>query len=222
MSTPRRKRRRAARPGAAGGRRDLNRKARREALEQAAVELFLVHGLEATTVEQIAARAGVAKGSFYRYHADREALCGALLEPLAGAVKVALGQAEQALARARKRTDLGGAYEVLAGTLAQVALAHPDRVRLYLQECRGPAVGARRPVARLATQITEGALRLTRAAQARGLLRPIDPRVSSLAVVGAVERLLLAALGGEPLGDPLAAAQALIGLVLDGLRAHKK
>jgi AcrR family transcriptional regulator len=221
MKTSIPKRVRRPRPGPEGGRRDLNRKARLEALEQAAVPLFLAHGIEATTIDQIVARAGVGKGSFYRYHPDQESLTTALLAPLEQAVHHAFAAAESQLKRARKRGELGGAYEVLAGSLAQVALAHPDRVRLYLQECRGPAVGARRPVARLGTQIADGALRLTRAAQAAGLLRPIDPRVSSLAVIGAVERLLLAVLGGEPLGDPLVAAQALIGLVLDGVRARK-
>ena len=221
MKTSTRKTTQRLRPGAEGGRRDLNRKARLEALEQAAVPLFLANGVEATTVDQIVARAGVGKGSFYRYHPDQESLTAALLAPLEQAVRDAFTEAEAQLKRARKRGELGGAYEVLAGRLAQVALAHPDRVRLYLQECRGPAVGARRPVARLGNQIAEGALRLTRAAQAAGLLRPIDPRVSSLAVIGAVERLLLAVLTGEELGDPLVAAQALIGLVLDGVRAQK-
>jgi len=43
--------------------------------------------------------------------------------------------------------------------------------------------------------------------------------VSALAVVGAVERLLLAVLREEDVGNPLEIPDALTQLVLDGLRA---
>ena len=51
---------------------------RRGDLLDAATTLFAEHGVEATSVAAIAAAAGVAKGSFYRYFASREELMAAL------------------------------------------------------------------------------------------------------------------------------------------------
>jgi len=204
------------------GKREQNRQARLQAIEQAALPLFLARGVDGVTVDEIVARAGMAKGSFYRYHADQAALVAWLVAPLADAVRTAFAEADQALRKAKGPAELAQAYQALAGGLAQGVLVYPDRVRLYLQESRGPAVGARRPVAALAQDIARGALALTVAAQARKLLRPMDPRISSLAVVGAVERMLHATLSGEDVGNPLAAAEALISLVLDGIRAPKR
>jgi hypothetical protein len=47
----------------------------------------------------------------------------------------------------------------------------------------------------------------------------VDPRVSALAVVGAVERLLWAVFTGEQVLDPTQVAEMLTGIVLDGMRA---
>ncbi len=49
----------------------------RERLERAALALFAEHGYDATTVAQIADRAGLTKSTFFRYFADkREVLFG--------------------------------------------------------------------------------------------------------------------------------------------------
>jgi hypothetical protein len=46
--------------------------------------------------------------------------------------------------------------------------------------------------------------------------------VSALAVVGAVERLLVALFAGEAIGNPLELPHALTTLILDGLRAENE
>jgi AcrR family transcriptional regulator len=51
---------------------------RRSSLVDAAGALFVEHGVEATTVEDIAARAGVAKGTFYHYFETKADLLDAL------------------------------------------------------------------------------------------------------------------------------------------------
>jgi AcrR family transcriptional regulator len=56
---------------------------RREELLSAARQLFLEQGIGPTTVEDITARAGVAKGSFYLQFASKEALIEALRERFA-------------------------------------------------------------------------------------------------------------------------------------------
>jgi AcrR family transcriptional regulator len=65
----------------------------RERLETAALELFAENGYEATTVSQIADRAGLNRATFFRHFADkREVLFGGedvLIELLSGGIRAA-------------------------------------------------------------------------------------------------------------------------------------
>jgi AcrR family transcriptional regulator len=208
----------SARPGLEGGKRDLNRKKRVADLLEASLPLFLERGIEGVTIDDIVLAAGMAKGSYYRYFEDKTELVRALLAPLSAKVDESFAACAAALAEARSPEGLAGAYLTLAGALGEVFVSSPGAVRLYLQESRAPAVAARVAVAELARRVERGAIDLTHVAHAHGLLRPMDARVSSGAVVGAVERLLFGVLTGDDLGDPEAVVRELITLVLDGLR----
>ncbi|CAB4577446.1 unannotated protein [freshwater metagenome] len=50
------------------------RSSSREALEEAATELFLEHGYQNTTVDDIAARAGVSRATFFNYFPTKSAV----------------------------------------------------------------------------------------------------------------------------------------------------
>jgi AcrR family transcriptional regulator len=65
---------RGRRPGAKTGPRQRRSAERQEAIGAAAFEEFSARGFAATRIEDIAARAGVAKGTIYLYFADKEAL----------------------------------------------------------------------------------------------------------------------------------------------------
>lgn len=207
------------RPGAVGGVRDANRRRRIAQLCDAALALYLRHGIDAVTIDQIVERAGVAKGSFYRYVTDQAELVTTLLGPLADAVRTAMANAEARLGEARTPAELPAVYLAMAGELAAAATRDPELVRLYLQECRSPAAGARRPVRLLADEVAARAIRLSTVARDFGLLRDADPRVSALAVVGAVERLSFAALTGEDIGRLDDVPREVISMLLDGVRA---
>jgi AcrR family transcriptional regulator len=58
---------------------------RSEAILDAAQELILKHGLRGTSMEAIAARAGIAKPTLYAYFADKPAVFAALLDRLIAA-----------------------------------------------------------------------------------------------------------------------------------------
>lgn len=208
------------RPGPAGGARARNRQQRTAALCDAALPLFLSRGLEATTVDAITQGAGVSKGSFYRYFDDKERLVETLFAPFAEALDAALQRCGDALEAAEGPAALAGAYETLAGDLAAAFTLNPEVVRLYLQEHRGPDEGARRPIRALAARVQAGAITLTEAAHARSLLRPLPPPVTALAVVGAVEAILAAALEGQLEMDPTSVIQSLVDMMLRGVAAR--
>ncbi len=209
----------AQRPGPAGGARDANRRARLGQLGDAALDLFLAHGIPGVTIDQIVERAGVAKGSFYRYFRDKEELVASLLEPLAEKVAAAFAGSRAALAGARGPTEVSAAYLELARNVGEVITAHPRAALLYLQESRGPGTGARAPVRRLADQVADLAEALSVHARDRGLLRDLDARVQGLVVLGAVERLLHDFLSGRRVAArPEQVSSLLVTIILDGVR----
>lgn len=209
----------SVRPGADDGVRARNRREKTATLADAALRLFLERGVEGVTVDAVVDAASIAKGSFYRYFPDLESLVVHLLAPLAEGVARAFDACDGALAAARSREDLVRAYETLAASLAAAILGAPDVVRLYLQESRGPASGARRPIAAIARDIRARAVRLTETAHAHALLKPIPAAITAHAVVGAAEELVFLGLTApEALGGAELVGASLVELVLDGLR----
>ncbi len=207
------------RPGVVGGKRDANRRQRIAQLCDAALALFLERGLGAVTIDQIVDHAGVAKGSFYRYFKGQPELVETMLGPIAAPIRAAMDHAEARLAAATGPAELPAIYLALASELVGTAGRQPALLRLYLQECRSPAAGARRPVRMLADDIAERAVRLSKIARDFGLLRDSDPRVGALTVIGAVERLTFAVLTGEDVGRVEALPATLISMILEGVRA---
>jgi len=205
------------RPGRAGGKRDTNRRERTEALHRAALGLFLERGIENVTVDEIARAAGTAKGNFYRYANDKRELVVALLQPVVSAFDGAFDRCETQVAKATGTPQLTMAYLGLAMELKEVLSAHPDIVRLWLQESRGPSLGARVPVSDFERRITDRTIALTEAAHRHGLLKKIPAAISGLAVIGAVERLLIAHLRDGIFSDPNEVVRQLVRLVMEGI-----
>lgn len=207
------------RPGQPGGRRDENRKERVRELSFNAMRLFLERGVNETSIDDITQAAGVAKGSFYRYFESKEALVEELIRPVGQDIISALERCGRDLATANTPEAMFAHYRVLGEALAATILGHMEVVRLYLQESRGAPVGARVKIVSLQEQIGKAAIDVTVKAQGHGVLRPIHPSVSTFAVVGALERIMVGLLNGEDVGNPLEIPEALITLILYGLRA---
>src|SRR6266705_1788261 len=78
----------ASRPSKRGGRRAQKTAARREAILAAALDEFAAQGFAATRLDDVARRAGVAKGTIYLHFRDKEALfqdlVRSVLSPLVG------------------------------------------------------------------------------------------------------------------------------------------
>lgn len=208
------------RPGPSGGARERNRIARTAALCEGAVELFLDRGLAPVTIEEITSAAGVSKGSFYRYFENKSQLVDAVMEPLRNAVMVALDGGAATLEEARDETQLMAAYQGMAGQLVPILLGRPHLVRLFLQERHGPPQPVRDPLVRLDREVTTRAIELSELALDHGLLRDVDPRVSTRVVLGACYELLLALLREDDIGDPVAAATGLVRIAVEGVRAQ--
>jgi AcrR family transcriptional regulator len=206
------------RPGALGGKRDLNRRKRVQDLIDAGLSLFLERGIEAVTIDEVAREAGMAKGNFYRYFRDKADLVEAVIEPVASSTREAIQECDAKLRGANGREDAVEAYGQLGNRLIGALAMHPDAMCLYLQERRAPATTARQAVSDLAAELDDRAMSLSQVAVDRNLVVVSDPRVSALAVLGAVEALALASVRNQVAMDPIATTKRLISIVLEGLR----
>jgi AcrR family transcriptional regulator len=85
--------RRAGKGAVPAATREDRRGERREAILSAALEEFAARGFEATRLDDVARRAGVAKGTIYLYFRDKESLfqelVRAMLSPLVGVIEAA-------------------------------------------------------------------------------------------------------------------------------------
>ncbi len=206
------------RPGAFGGKRDLNRRKRVQDLVDAGLLLFLERGIEAVTIDEVAREAGMAKGNFYRYFRDKADLVEAVIEPVVSTTRDAVQECDAKLREANGRDDAVAAYGQLGNRLIGALAMHPDAMCLYLQERRAPATTARQAISDLATELDDRAMTLSQVAVDRDLVVVSDPRVSAVAVLGAVEALALASVRNQVKINPVETTKSLISIVLEGLR----
>lgn len=194
------------------GRRESNKAAKREALEREGLRRFLEEGYDRASIEQIAAAAGVARGTFYLYFPDKLSLFETLMRRWFEPVTGVLDEVAEQLSRTSRKADVLEIYEQMGIRLTILGLAHQEEVLLAFRETRrrGEA-GDRLRVREL--EIVDRVTRLTELAVARDLIRVESPRLVSLVIIGAVERLYHEALVGGDLGmDVQVAAQAVVRL----------
>jgi len=117
---------------------------RREEILQAAKELFLEEGYEATTIRRIADRVGVSAPALYLYFHDKEAMMLALCDQTFGRLIERITDIEKTVADPLERLRrFGDAY-------ARFGLEHPGEYRLVFVNSNIPEavrkIGHRMPI----------------------------------------------------------------------------
>ena len=210
------------RPGPEDGRRHQNRLQRTENICAAGLTCFLAQGVDAVTIREIVLEAGIAKGSFYRYFHDKDSLVHTLFEPVANDVLDAMRTCRTAVEIATDESHLQIAYLTLATQLWTTFNQRRREIHLFLAERHGARTPARTPIVDLSDEVKREAIRMAEAAHRGGLLRALPPRLPAIVVVATVCELLWDHLqSGIPL-DPMADGQALIDIVLHGVRADPR
>ncbi|MEQ1502666.1 MAG: TetR/AcrR family transcriptional regulator [Myxococcota bacterium] len=193
------------------GRREDNKRHKREALERAALDAFRTRGYEGASIEQIAQAAGVARGTFYLYFPDKLALFEALCDRWYLSVQAVLGTVAADLDRATTPADALAVYRRMAVGLAAGVLGHTAEVEIAFRESRQPGE-AGQSLRRRERAMLDQVGAFTAIAAERGLIAVRDPKLAALIVYGSVERLFYEALLGTPLGDPLVAGDEVLRL----------
>ena len=204
-ATPKRSRRKEARPA--------------ELLE-AALALFVEKGYAATRVEEVAARAGVSKGTLFLYFPSKEALFKAVVRENAGRpledaqreVAEFQGPTAELLHEFIRRwwTQYGGTPAAgLTKLIMSEAANFPDLARYYQSEVVQPA--------------HELLQRIVQRGVVRGEFREVDPLLASHLIIGPLVQLvtwrfsLAPCCPPELMPDPLALLQMHAEMVVRGL-----
>lgn len=169
--------------------RNERRADRREAIKQAAIEVFSEKGYHAAKVSQIVKRVGVAQGTFYLYYEGKQQIFGELLNDFLTLVVTTVANWEPAELDSR---------EIFREELTRVGLA----LTAVVQENHGLAKIFFKEALAVAPEFdaiihdfyqTLGALltNFNRILYERGLIKKMNFKVLSYMTIGMVERIVM-------------------------------
>jgi AcrR family transcriptional regulator len=185
----------------------------RERIVAAAVSLFAEQGFDATSVNQVVARAGVAKGALYHHFASKDDL---LYEVYGELVDRQLAGLREILSRGLAPAD---ALRELIADLVVTTAARVGEAKVFLRESHrlGDANQARVRAAR--RSIHDAVTDLVRSAQAAGRFAPVaSPEMVTFTVFGVINELPVWYRPDGP-KQPAEVAAELSNLILAALTA---
>lgn len=181
--------------------RGLRRTANRAALLQAAEELFSTRPFAAVSVDDIVARAGVAKGTFYNHFADKEDLAANLALTIRYAVRDRIGAIKT------QSSDPAMHLAIAVTLFLELAFVRPNRALILVNLLTG---------ATRASAEMNSPLRATlEAGQAQGRFRISNVEIALLAVLGIVSAAIRYIVDQQPSQS----RQPVIGFVVHTLAA---
>jgi TetR/AcrR family transcriptional regulator of autoinduction and epiphytic fitness len=179
---------------------------KRQAIVDAAVAEFRANGFDATSMDKIAATAGVSKRTVYNHFPSKDELFAHILQQL--------WDSSAALQSFRYRADLPLRAQLLELVGAKMALLRDgyflDLARVAIAEGIHHPERAQEMVARLADK-EEGVAAWLRAAQADGKLKPLDPALASHMLQGQLKAFAFwpQVTMGQPALEPAAEAAVI-------------
>jgi AcrR family transcriptional regulator len=143
--------------------RKIEPEARRQAILDAALSVFAAHGFEAARLDEVAARAGVAKGTLYLYFQSKEALFEALVRdavsPLiermshvAAVPGISVAEALQAFFALFEKEVLGTKRKLLLRLIIAEGPRFPSIAAFYHREVVARGLGLMRALAERAVR----------------------------------------------------------------------
>lgn len=191
---------------------------RREAILQAAADLFASSGYHTTTVADIAQAAGIAPGTVYLYFENKRAVFAALVDQT-------LAIFYDALIKARALRDIVHIDQLAARlpdvyrTVLELFVTHRSHTRLMLTEVRGADPEIQAKLARFYLEVTREIEAGIRRGVATGIYRRcVDGALIAQCLVGMMERC--AALTMSEGADLDAMARQLAAFELGGLAGY--
>jgi len=198
-------------------RRERRKEARPAEIIEAALALFIERGFGATRIEDVARRAGVAKGTLFVYFPTKEDLFRAVAQTMLSTNLAQIQQAAADLDRPMKEL-----VPMLLGLAAHVGdTGLPALARLLIGESRAFPDLARVWHDEVVSKVLGLLIAAIERAQARGEIRPGDPQLHAFSIIGPMMGALLFrnvfGATGAPLPDLRKLAAQHADTVLNGL-----
>jgi AcrR family transcriptional regulator len=207
-----------SRRGAAPGRRPRPAQSElttRERVLRAAVRVFTERGFDATSMREIAARAGVTKPVIYYYFQGKKELYASLLRHVLEATDKVFA------AEAARRGPAAARLRSLVATLVRLCREEPELARFVYQVFSYPsALPLGFDYQSLGHRISGRLEDLIRDGQRRGELRRVDPSCAVMMLHGAVHFYVAAHLSGVQPALNQRTAASLVSILVRGLAAE--
>lgn len=183
---------------------------RREEILASAARLFAESGYHATTIDDVAERAGVAKGTVYWYFRSKKALFLAVLRSVSEIYRTELGRAAEGIG-----SPLGRLEAALRATFTLTATS-PEVYDLYFQRVVDADEGFAGERERIHEHLREDLRALLEEAVRAGEVRDDDLETLARMVMGAAESgAAVAAARGSDEG----ARETAVRFIVEGLRS---
>ena len=187
---------------------------RRQQLLDSAREVFSEKGYHRSSVADIIARAGVARGTFYLYFKSKrdvfEELLDLLLTLIEGRIRLVDVDSGPAQVLSELRDNLDGVLEVMVGNHALT--------RILLHEAVGLDQGFDDKLHHFYGQVHALIAESLELGQRMHLIRPLDTQLAARFLLGSLKELLFdVTLSGEPLEDVAHATDELLVFLLRGI-----
>jgi AcrR family transcriptional regulator len=189
---------------------------RRQQLLAAARQVFASRGYHAATVDDITRVAGVAKGTFYLYFAEKRAVFYELIRQFFDRVTEVGSSVGGEVA---EREEYFRRIEIAAQRLAELFRAERDVVKLVYRESMGLDEELERMVREFYRHLAQVEAENVRLGVKLGLFRDdLHPVIVAYAQIGMVERVLLAWLFDRSFPSDASLVAQLVELAYRGVR----
>src|SRR6476619_8573738 len=186
---------------------------RRDALLQAAVQVFGEHGFDCATMEQIAQRADVAKGTTYLYYRSKQSIYDAALSQ-------GLAELDDRTRDAIERApNLREAIPAFVTARAQYFFEHRDFFRMYVAAISRQMTSVKPRASEFQAMIDRQTRRLEDAIRrglARGEIHAVAPAAAALAIFDLTRGLVARGIVGTGTFDVAGEVAFVMSLVWTG------
>ena len=187
---------------------------RRNALLHAAVQVFGEHGFDCATMEQIAQRADVAKGTTYLYYRSKQSIYDAALSH-------GLAELDERTRDAIDRApSLRDAIPAFVTARAEYFLEHRDFFRMYVAAISRQITSVKPRASEFQAMVDRQTGRLEEAIArgvSRGEIRHVDPAAAALAIFDLTRGLVARAIMATGAFDVASEVEFVTSLVWTGL-----
>ena len=151
---------------------------KRERIEKTALDLFLEHGFDRASIEQVISGADIARGTFYLYYPDKRSLFQAIQGRWLHPTIAFMDEVHDQLLSAKTSEECIAIYQSMAQKLTVIGISHVSEILLGLRELRANHE-AGRWMREQEIELQRLTTNLTQVAADKGLINANNARLSS-------------------------------------------